>query len=57
MAFILDVRNNGGGLLYNAAEISSMFLPKDEVIVSTVDREGKKESIHPRESSCGRDLW
>ncbi|MCX5749857.1 MAG: S41 family peptidase [Candidatus Saganbacteria bacterium] len=50
---ILDVRGNGGGLLSNAAEISSMFLPKDAVIVYTVDRNGEKEGIR----SSGELLW
>ncbi|MFH1709930.1 MAG: S41 family peptidase [bacterium] len=49
---ILDVRNNGGGLLQNAIEIGSMFI-KDGVIVYTVDREGKKETI----SSTGNLIW
>jgi carboxyl-terminal processing protease len=34
---ILDVRNNGGGLLQNAIEIGSIFV-KDGTIVSTLDR-------------------
>jgi len=49
---ILDVRNNGGGLLQNAIEIGSMFM-KDGVIVYTIDREGKKETI----SSIGNQIW
>jgi len=49
---ILDVRNNGGGLLQNAIEIGSMFI-KDGVIVYTIDREGKRETI----SSTGNLLW
>ncbi len=49
---ILDVRNNGGGLLQNAIEIGSMFM-RDGVIVYTVDREGKKETI----SSTGNLIW
>lgn len=49
---ILDVRNNGGGLLQNAIEIGSMFM-KDGVIVYTIDREGKKETI----SSTGNLVW
>jgi carboxyl-terminal processing protease len=49
---ILDVRNNGGGLLQNAIEIGSMFI-KDGTIVYTVDREGKKETI----SSTGNLIW
>lgn len=50
---IVDVRNNGGGLLSNAIEIASLFLPKDEVIVLVVDREGKKEPI----KSLGTQIW
>jgi len=49
---IIDVRNNGGGLLQNAIEIGSMFM-KDGVIVYTIDREGKKETI----SSTGNLIW
>ncbi len=49
---ILDMRNNGGGLLQNAIEIGSMFI-KDGVIVYTIDREGKKETI----SSSGNPIW
>lgn len=46
--YILDLRSNPGGLLTNAISISNMFL-NNGVIVSTVDREGYKEtqrSIH-----------
>lgn len=50
---ILDLRNNGGGLLSNATEIASMFLKKGDVIVSTVDRNGQKESIF----STGENVW
>jgi carboxyl-terminal processing protease len=49
---MLDVRNNGGGLLQNAIEIGSMFM-KDGVIVYTIDRDGKKETI----SSTGNQIW
>jgi len=41
-AFILDLRNNGGGLLDAAVEISSLWI-KQGVIVSTVDRPGNRE--------------
>lgn len=39
-SLVLDLRNNPGGLLYNAIEMSSMFLDKGMDIVSTVDRDG-----------------
>lgn len=41
---IIDLRNNPGGLLTNAIEISDMFLDAG-VIVSTVDRDGYIQSV------------
>lgn len=41
---ILDLRNNGGGLLESAIEIGSIFI-KDGVIVHTVDRDHNKETF------------
>jgi carboxyl-terminal processing protease len=41
--YILDLRNNGGGLLDAAVDISSLFIPQG-TIVSTIDRGGDKES-------------
>jgi carboxyl-terminal processing protease len=49
---IVDVRNNGGGLLQNAIDIGSMFVEKG-MIVQTVDREGKREQLETN----GRVLW
>lgn len=39
-SLILDLRNNPGGLLRNALEISSIFLEDEMDVVSTVDRDG-----------------
>ncbi len=41
--YILDLRNNGGGLLDAAVDISSLFIGQG-TIVSTIDRGGDKES-------------
>jgi carboxyl-terminal processing protease len=41
-AIILDLRDNPGGLLTNAIEISNMFLDGRRDIVSTVDKDGYK---------------
>lgn len=41
---IIDLRDNPGGLLTNAIEISDMFL-KEGIIVSTVDRDGYIQSV------------
>lgn len=43
--FIIDLRDNPGGLLTNAIEISDLFLD-DGVIVSTVDRDGYIQSVN-----------
>lgn len=40
--YILDLRNNPGGLLFSSVEIAQMWL-KDGTIVSTVDRQGKRD--------------
>jgi carboxyl-terminal processing protease len=49
---IIDVRDNGGGLLQNAVDIGSMFIARG-TIVKTVDRESREESL----DSSGRVLW
>lgn len=43
-SFILDLRNNPGGLLTNALYMSNIFLSEDMDIVSTVDRDGYIET-------------
>jgi carboxyl-terminal processing protease len=42
-ALILDLRNNPGGLLTSAVEVSEHFLPKGKVVVSIKGRQGKAE--------------
>jgi len=49
---VLDVRGNGGGLLDNAIEIGSMFIPEG-AIVQIVDREKMREVKY----STGRVIW
>ncbi|MDD5457374.1 MAG: S41 family peptidase [Candidatus Margulisbacteria bacterium] len=43
-SLILDLRNNGGGLLSNAQGIASLFLD-DGIVVYTLDRNGSKLGI------------
>ncbi len=40
--YILDLRDNGGGLLTAAVRISSLFIPQG-TIVSTIDRHGNRD--------------
>ncbi|MBV8580346.1 MAG: S41 family peptidase [Candidatus Eremiobacteraeota bacterium] len=40
--YILDLRNNGGGLLDAAVDISSLFI-QDGTVVSTIDRAGDRD--------------
>ena len=39
---ILDLRNNGGGLLHEAINIASIFLPAGQSVVYTKDRAGQE---------------
>lgn len=50
---IIDLRNNPGGLLTNAIEISDMFL-EGGIIVSTVDRDGYIQSVNANENTLIR---
>ena len=50
-SMILDLRNNPGGLLTSAVEVSEQFLEEDQAIVYIKSREGKKEEYKAR----GRD--
>ncbi|MDR2084794.1 MAG: S41 family peptidase [Bacteroidales bacterium] len=43
---IIDLRNNGGGLLPEAVKIMNMFVPAGELIVNTKGRVASKNSIH-----------
>ena len=50
--YILDLRNNGGGLLEAAVEISSLFI-KDGAIVSTIDRSGSRDTKSATHQTVG----
>ncbi|MDD3486816.1 MAG: S41 family peptidase [Candidatus Moranbacteria bacterium] len=45
---ILDLRNNPGGYLEAAVEVSSKFIPEGEVVVSEEERGGEKQEYKAR---------
>lgn len=45
---ILDLRNNPGGLLTSAVEVSEQFVPAGKLIVSIKGRDGKKDEYFSR---------
>lgn len=50
---IVDIRDNGGGLLTTVCDMLDMFLEKDDLIVYTLDKYELKEEIHANEGSIG----
>lgn len=50
-SLILDLRNNPGGLLNSAIDVSNRFLPKGKLVVYTKNREGKKTEFFTEDDS------
>ncbi len=44
-SLIVDVRDNGGGIVTEATDILELFLPKDKAIMIEVDKDEKEEII------------
>lgn len=42
-SLIIDVRDNGGGLVDEAISLSEIFVPKDKVILRSYDKENKEQ--------------
>lgn len=42
---ILDLRDNGGGLLFEAVNICNLFIPQDEVVVSTRGKIKERDQV------------
>ena len=45
-ALILDLRNNPGGLLNSAVDVTSQFLPSGKLVVYIKDRKGERTEYH-----------
>lgn len=45
-SLVLDYRNNGGGLLGEAVDILSLFVPKGTMVVETRGRDGKSHKLY-----------
>lgn len=53
---ILDLRNNPGGLLTAAVDVSEQFLPSGKLVVFTKSREGKKDEWFAKSKDQLEDL-
>lgn len=53
---ILDLRNNPGGLLTAAVDVSEQFLPSGKLVVYTKSREGKKDEWFAKAKDQLEDL-
>jgi C-terminal peptidase prc len=50
-AIVLDLRNNSGGLLTEARDVSNLFLPKSKLVVSTESRSQDVERLYTKAES------
>ena len=50
---IVDIRDNGGGLLTTVCDMLDMFLEENNLIVYTLDKYNTKEEIYAHEGSIG----
>ncbi len=50
---VVDIRDNGGGLLTTVCDMLDLFLEKDDLIVYTLDKYDTKEEIFAHKGSIG----
>jgi carboxyl-terminal processing protease len=55
-SLILDLRNNPGGLLNSAVDVSSQFLPTGKLVVFIKDRKGEKVEYRSGKSELNADV-
>lgn len=56
-SLILDLRNNPGGLLESAIDISEKFIPKDGVIVSIKSRKSDQDAVYKSKGVLTHPSW
>jgi carboxyl-terminal processing protease len=54
-SLILDLRNNPGGLLTGAVEVTSQFLPEGKLVVYIKGRSGEKQEFHTVRAQSDED--
>jgi carboxyl-terminal processing protease len=55
-AIVLDLRNNPGGLLDQAIEVASQFLPEGTTVLLEEDRDGQRETTGARDGGVALEL-
>ena len=50
---VVDIRDNGGGLLTTVCDMLDMFLEEEDLIVYTLDKYNAKEEIYAEDGSIG----
>lgn len=56
VGLILDLRNNPGGFLHTAIEVTDQFLPGDQVIAYEVRGDGQEQAFRASQRGLGEDL-
>lgn len=49
-SLVIDLRNNGGGIVSEATDIADMLLDKGQTIISTADKDDKKEITYSKKA-------
>ena len=55
-SLVIDLRNNGGGLLDEAVEIANFFLPRGKTLVTTKAEKSNRRAIRIR-PCASRWIW
>ena len=56
-SLIIDVRNNGGGVVESVLEIADLFTDKDDVLMIEIDKDNeKKETISKKQTNINFDI-